>query len=392
VILDITWRLGPAMPAALKGHAQGAIRQGMIVYCGTQFEMVEPGALRKGSATALGRKGWCFDTAALNYVSLPDAPLGVKWGGGAVLGDTFHLLTGMVAETAASPRVFALSRSSTRCEWSELPALAVGRFIPGIGVLGRTIYVIGGEALSDRAAPSATAQVTVDAVEAFDTTNPAQGWVRLPPLPGLTREAMAIAGISSTLYVFGGLHITPPDSPQHQHETYRPCADAYAYDARRGAWTRLPDPPFACYGWQASAWEDRRIVLTAGVRSRPNDCGEPERGLARPNHDVIVYDTATMTYRQLPTQVPRQTVLPAPPDMAESYSDPGQRERAAAYVAAVREVSKTIDLGDGGFRISPGLSLIGNVLYMAGGECLTPHAGASDDLLIGTIVADAERA
>lgn len=29
-------------------------------------------------------------------------------------------------------------------------------------------------------------------------------------------------------------------------------------------------------------------------------------------------------------------------------------------------------------------------LYMAGGECLTPHGGASDDILIGAILADEE--
>jgi len=230
----------------------------------------------------------------------------------------------------------------------------------------------------------------------FDTASPTQGWVGGPSLPGPAREAMGIAAIGSTIYVFGGLHMTPPDTTgtgAADARPWHPCADAYAYDADGATWRRLPDVPFPCYGWQASVWGDRYIILAAGVKESPVGGWEGQASPGKPtqpNDRVLVYDAVAMRYRELPTRLPPAFVVPAPDDLPDGYTDAGQRELARKYVAAVRDVSKTMDVDAGGFRISPGLSLIGTTLYMAGGECLTPHAGASDELLVGRMVTGGE--
>jgi hypothetical protein len=390
MIRDITWASGAPLPVAMKGHAHGAIRTSVLLYGGTQFESVTPEAVRKGTVTLMGRKGWRLDTRMGTYHSLPDAPVGVKWAGHAVVDEAFYLLTGTMPDNAVSPRMFRLSRSSAAFDWHEMPAMQTGRFIPGIAVIDKTIYVVGGEAVLPSVAPSPTTQTTVDVMETFDTANPDRGWERAPALPGLAREGMAIAAVGRTLYVFGGLHMLPSAAtaaPASDADPYRLCADAYAFDADREVWRRLPDPPFPCYGWQASVWANRFVILAAGLSSR-----QPPERLQRPNDRVVVFDTISMRYCELPTPLPLPSLLPTSTGMADGYSDLGQRERAEKYVAVVRESSKTIDLRHGGFRISPGLSLIGNSLYMTGGECLTPDACASDDVLVGALVADEETA
>lgn len=144
MIRDIAWELAARMPAALKGHAQGAIGNGIVLCCGTQFETQSPGDVRKGTVTALGRTGWILDTRASTYDRLPDAPVG-----GAAVADDFYVLTGMLPDSGASPRMFRLSLSSAAPEWREMPPLNAARFIPGISVAGTTIHVVGGEVAGD---------------------------------------------------------------------------------------------------------------------------------------------------------------------------------------------------------------------------------------------------
>lgn len=209
---------------------------------------------------------------------------------------------------------------------------------------------------------------------------------------------MAISVAGTTLHVFGGLHMIGVDGDTtrpRDKDPYRLCDDAYAYDVERSTWSRLPDPPFACYGWQACTLDDRHVILAAGVLNSVDGqaaatAGDGVAAPRRPNDRVLVYDVVTRTYRELPTRLPLPAAT-ADPGLEDRYPDPDRRARAAKYVAAVRNASNALDLRRGGFRMSPGLSLIGGTLYMTGGECLTPHANASDDVLIGRIALDGAR-
>ena len=363
-----------------------------------------------------GKGAWLLDTRTLKYEILPEAPVGFHWPQGVAVGQDLYLFTGYIREPdereldllrgrgpdardywhprnhagrdVTSNRMFRLSRRSGQWKWQEMAPLRIGRFIPGAAVAGSAIVVVGGQAsLGASFFAGDFYGVDINAVEAFDTAAAEPDWVDLPPIPWMGRESMATAAIGNNIYVFGGSYwnfshagkadtltaaLTKAGESLYKDKYKRHCGDAYVLNLDTKRWRKLPDLPFPGHGWEAGVYKKRYIIIVGGLKNRPVDHPYAYHGqipeFSSVNFDVVVFDALEETYRILPTPLPPFPIHPA------------QRKRALPY-----EQVQKLDLSKGAFRLASEVALLGNKLYVTGGEVLSPY-NVTDEVLIGTIL------
>ena len=370
-IRDIIWEMGTPMPYPTKGQAQGVIGDSVVAAAGV-------GHLGWDRSDRRGRCNGTrlLDTKTMQWESLPDVPVGVRWPEGIAVGQDLYMVTGWITSEppdTATSRMFRLSRDDGGgWRWDELPSMRTGRFIPGVAASGTKIVVIGGQASfatdpinADQPGPY------VNAVESFQTAHPERGWVDLPPIPGPPREAVAIAAIDDRIYVFGGAYVKYEQMVgDNFHDERRGCGDAYVLDLGAVRWKKLPDVPFPAQGWKAVAYDGRYIVITGGVRNykveHPYEYADSVPDRLAPNFDVLVFDTVNKTYHTLPTQIPPYVT-----------QEPELRERLKS--------SEGWDFSKGVYRLGSEVGLIGNKIYMCGGEVIS-NCNVTDEVVVGTII------
>ena len=344
VIKDITWRIDSMLPGACKGQAQAVLGESIVGVGGA-----EPGL--RASDTA-----WLLNTRTMQYTILPRAPVILSYPQGASVGEDFYLFTGSMRKSESgsvekwSNRMFRLSQRTGSWEWTTLPALGLGRLFPGCAVSGSMIVVIGGET-----GPGSAETATV---EAFDTRAAKPGWSSLPDFPGRARESMAVAAIGEKVYVFGGMSWSAGEVLRF--------AEAYALDLSRRTWTRLPNLPFPAFGWEGVVYRNRYIVMAGGIKGPSSD--------SAPNFEVLVFDTRNSGYTILPTRIPPYQVRP---------------ERYIQWLrpALLNQVRLSgMDPDQGVYRHGPELSLVGDKVYLCGGEVISPDLNITCEVLIGTIL------
>ena len=381
-IRDIEWEMGPPMPWPTKGQAQDVIGDRIFAagapgYPGwepsVEFETNEGWRIRERGKH---NSGWVLDTRTMVYDSLPDLPVGISWPTGRAVGDDFYVYTGAVLwpegeQDSASPRIFRLSARSGHSTWEKMPSMRIGRFLPATAACGTTIVVAGGQATfgadpyqHDNPGPH------INAVEAFDTLAPENGWRDLPPIPGFGRQSSMAASVGSRFYIFGGNYVNyaeVEDRDFGRHNRY--CGDAYVLDLDTLHWKRLLDMPFPAYGMGTAVYRDRYIVMTGGLRNylvdHPYKHMDMVTDVRSPNFEVLVFDTAEGEYTMLPTQIP-------PYRLASDFMEHAESADSATYAKGV-------------YRFSAELSIVGDTLYLCGGEVISPH-NVTDDVLVGTIV------
>ncbi|PYV12838.1 MAG: hypothetical protein DMG07_16160 [Acidobacteria bacterium] len=335
---DLVWERGPNLPRPVKGQAQGVVEGKILYTCGFAFDhsgYTRPGpeaaqsevdALMRPRQIRYCRETWLFDPTAGKFSRLPDAPVGVFWPAGAVVGDDFYLLTGTMREAAyadkrgwqpgekhdvTSRRVFRLSRRQGDWRWEELPGMRIGRFLPAVAAVGSMLYVIGGAASfgaepmsGDRPGPY------INAVEALDVARREDGWRDIAPLPGMGRYDPSVAVVRGKVYLFGGFY----DHLYHVPAKFsRFCGDAYCYDPGTRRWDQLPDLPFALNSAKAVTVRDRYVIMAGGRRGGGNvehpftgdKSGEP-----RANLETLVYDVERSSYTSLPSRLPPAPTFP----------------------------------------------------------------------------------
>jgi hypothetical protein len=158
----------------------------------------------------------------------------------------------------------------------------------------------------------------------FRLDRPERGWQRGAPVPGVARSILAAATCGGAVYVFGGCHLDA-------NKTVVNLAEAYRYDPERDRWRRLADLPRPVRGHGALPIGNRFIVIVGGYETGPSASALTSA--------AFVYDTVLDRY-------------------------------TPANEAPLRVM---------GF----GAQVIGNTLFVAGGEDGTRHR--SSGLAIGTI-------
>lgn len=128
---------------------------------------------------------------------------------------------------------FVLSFDGEKLSRTDYPSLPIAVKSAGAAVIGKKIYVLGGQLASGK---------SVNAFWELNTEELSQGWKALTPYP-LPVSAVALVaqqnGQGISLFAFGGRHLAPNDSLTHFF------SDVFSYAPNKGIWERkasLPHP------------------------------------------------------------------------------------------------------------------------------------------------------
>jgi hypothetical protein len=130
--------------------------------------------------------------------------------------------------------------------WSTVASLNVAREGAGAAAIGTKIYVAGGHAPGG---------IATDALEVFDTANPAGGWTLLQPSQAMTARAdLAVVSDGAYLYALGGDTTSANTGLVNLVERYDPSANT---------WTALAPMPVSGSGFVAGVINGSLIVAGA---------------------------------------------------------------------------------------------------------------------------------
>ncbi len=426
LIKDISWSVGPPLKYAMKGPAGGALHGKLFATCGTHypvgpyfkyrqyykkkkfgngfFEVVDvddevlkaqiESEMRIIGPAMISDRAWLYDPAADRYEDLPNAPAALNWPDGLTVGDDFYLMGGMVFDkqkwddffagrnteqgSEMSRQVWKLTKESGAWNWVKMPPMPYFMASPMLAAVGRTIVAAGGAVAFDKDNPLTFKQrspaVGVNSVKALDTDNLEKGWYDLPPIPGGPRSVGAIAAVGRKVYLFGGFYSFSWLNYADKREYYR---DAFVFDMDTWKWRKLPDFPFKGYGWKAVVYGGREIVVTAGIRISNIDFDRSSYGekLDSGNFDVVIFDTELESYKTLPSRVP-----PFPLNDSARKQIAGWFERIPPHKWWAH-----YDWARGIYRQTPKFALLGETIYMWGGDVLGTPVNASNELMVGKI-------
>lgn len=245
-IATATWSLATPLPEPAH-HLVGVGLGGRIYYLG---------GLQTLAFNPTGRM-WAYDPGSGLWSQRAGLPLGRQRGAGAVAvhdGRIVYVGGQRIVFENGFPRRIPVAEvdvyDPATDTWTRMPDMPTPRDHFGVGVVGDTLYAVGGRALRF--------DQPVAATEALDLRTGA--WtIGLAPIP-TKRGGFATGVVGGRIVAIGGesphaagatpLHV-------HAHE------QAEAYDPDEDAWRTLPPMPLPRYGIQGAV-EDRGIWVAGG--------------------------------------------------------------------------------------------------------------------------------
>jgi len=319
------------MPFVGKGPHAGISGMGMVAVDGQVYVM--GGFIPAGDETDdLSRRTsrWAhrYDPRFDRWTRLPDMPGRREYTRAITDGNVVYVLGGAVQMKPYVPSadVFRLDLSQESLKWQTVGPLTVPRTHMAVGKVGSWLVVAGGNKydFAEKGYSAATIQGVTDV---FDLTQPERGWTQRSPIPGRPRGWTASSALGGKLYVFGG--VTYTGSGKERPSPRARIQEALSYDPAQDKWTRLADPPVPVSGWQGAAYGNRHIIVVGGTSTLWNDV-------------PFVYDTKADRWMRIDS--------PLPP---------------------------------GGLFNDSGVCLIGDTIYVAGGE--GPGGSHFSHFLVGRI-------
>jgi N-acetylneuraminic acid mutarotase len=321
---EIEWMV-KELPFVGKGPHAGISGAGMAVIDGQIY--IAGGFIPAGDETQeisrrTSREAHRYDPKMDQWTRLPDLPGRREYTRSAVSGNSFLVLGGgaQMRPFVAFADAFKFDASQPSAQWQTLPPMQVPRTHLSTAVIGSQLLVAGGNRY-DFAEKGYSPRTILGDVELLDLENVAAGWQKRAPLPGSPRGWCATSAVNGKLYVLGGVTWTPTARVR--------LREALCYDPTRDQWERLADPPFAISGWEDDVFRGRWLIAVGGAGKLWNDV-------------PFVYDTKDNRWLRIAS--------PLPP---------------------------------GGVFNDPGVCIIGDTIYVAGGE----GAGGShfNHFLVGKI-------
>lgn len=282
-----SFRRLPDLPQASGGQMAGVSNNTLLVIGGSYFKVpVWDG----------GQKLWLDTILALEpnakewkLAGRLDHALGY---GAAVSVDDGVIVVGGSDGTRHYADVFRLRWKQGKLEKTALPALPQAAANVGAAVIGKTIYVVGGQST-----PTATAAMKT--LLALDLSEREPQWKVLEPLPGAARILPVVAAQGGTLYVISGAEILAGADGKAAR---RYLNDGWKYRSGKAGeagagWSRIADAPRGVVAAPALAYGQSHLLVFSG-----DDGANAERIFElRDNHpgfsrDVLAYHTITDTW------------------------------------------------------------------------------------------------
>ncbi|MFT4689799.1 MAG: N-acetylneuraminic acid mutarotase [Limisphaerales bacterium] len=297
----IDWRV-TTIPFIKPGPQAGVSGAGMValgesIYFLAGFIPAGDGSDEAGHRTS--RWAHRFDTLTGRWSQLPDIPGRREYTRSIASEGQVFLLGGGIQKPnpdvnyEARNEVFRFSVSAKLPSWQRVASLNVPRTHMAVGVAKGHLIVVGGNRY-DFADGGYSSRTIQGVTETFELAKPENGWTQRAPIPGAPRGWSASASLNGQLYVLGGLSFVPTKEgvrgPKIKH------AEALAYDPVGNQWTRLADPPVAISGWEGAAYHDRHIIAIGGVSKRWSDL-------------AFVYDTKDDRWMKMENPLPVGGVL-----------------------------------------------------------------------------------
>ncbi len=321
---EIEWTV-KELPFIAKGPHAGISGAGMVVVDGLIY--LAGGFIPAGDGTQdLGYRTsrWAhrYDPKTDEWTPLPDMPARREYTR-AIAGDKeVYVLGGFAQGKPGQPSadVFRLDVSQTPLQWQTISPLTVPRTHTAVGKVGHQLIVAGGNKY-DITQKGYSPQTIQSVTDVLDLTKPELGWKQRAPIPGSPRGWCASAVVNDKFYMLGGVTWTAKARERLQQ--------ALRYDPARDEWQRLADPPLPISGWECEAFQNRYLIIIGGAARHWSDM-------------AFVYDTQTDHWSRMANALP-----------------------------------------PGGLFNDPGVCIIGDTIYVAGGE----GAGGShfNHFLIGKI-------
>ncbi len=336
---SIQWKT-QKLPWVDEGPYAGISGTAMVVHAGKIYVVggFIPGGDETDDSASRRTSRWCwvYDPQNDRWSRLPDAPIRREYTRGTVAGDALFLFGGGNQYKGQNPayRVHGdcamLDLSQSPPAWSLHSKLQVPRTHTSVGHLADLLVVAGGNEY-DFAEKGYSRNTIRNTTEIFDLSNPQRGWQQSAPLPGTGRGWSASIIAKKRLYLFGGLTWNEAGEIKGIRETL-------VFDADQQRWQQKTPAPLAVSGWEAASYADRFALLAGGV-VRP----ENKRDNSIIWSDLIWgYDTQTDRWLRVNGKLP-----------------------------------------PGGVFNDPGVAVIGETIYVLGGE--GPHGSHYNYFLIGHI-------
>lgn len=323
---SIEWTV-KELPFVAKGPHGGISGAGMVAVDGQVYLM--GGFIPAGDETEdVGRRTsrWAhrYDPKTDQWTRLPDLPGRREYTRATAFGRSVYVLGGgaQMRPYVPSADVFRMDVSQTPLQWRTLTPMTVPRTHLSVGVIGGQLITAGGNKYDF--AEKGYSQHTIQGVtERFNLGRPEKGWQKCAPIPGSPRGWCATSVVDEKLYLLGCVTWTVTARQR--------LAEALCYDPAQDQWKRLADFPIPMSGWAGDVFERCYIIVIGGAGARWNDL-------------PFVYDTQSDRWMRIAS--------PLPP---------------------------------GGLFNDPGVCIIGDTIFVAGGE----GAGGShfNHFLIGKIKA-----
>lgn len=135
-----------------------------------------------------------------------------------------------------------LNAQGQEIEYKPYPSLPRAASYGAAAVVGRTVFMQSGADFWS-----------------LDLDAPERGWKTLPTWPGEPRDLALAAAVGHQFILASGRYKKGGVWLVHQ--------DAYAYDARSGKWSRLPDMPYPAQAGQAYGVRGQYFVVLSGDRN-----------------------------------------------------------------------------------------------------------------------------
>lgn len=293
-IKDIHWKLGPDFPVLRKGGGFGAIR-GKVISAGG---MEQPWSEAKTA--------YMLDLAnPTKWAKLPDRPIGRCYVQAGVVGDSLYVVGGRLqGRTRADGH--KLTFKDGGWTWSKIPDLNQPRGWAPIVPSGSRLYAVGGFAAENWGKRIGH---TLNSIEMMDTADPKPAWREVAQIPGRSRGWLSAAAVHGKLYIFGGIEMIWKGRSDMRRQ---PLDEVKVYDPATKTWDTLPPLPFTLGGTDCVVYRDRWVLIFGGSHFKYT----PElrkRKEAIQGHEsyynpfVLVYDTQKPGCRVLPTPMPYPT-------------------------------------------------------------------------------------